>query len=45
MLKTDLVKLEDAEMWGKIVSCVKNTHGPTHDKFKLEVREILEVKR
>lgn len=48
MLKTQIepvLSYEDMAIAQKIIETISKTHGPTHKKYKLEVREIFSCKR
>lgn len=43
-LNTELVPLDkNSKMYKHIYDYVKNTHGPTHDKYKLKIKAVFEV--
>ena len=45
LLKCNIKVLNDDYMRNTIIDSVARTHGPTHDKFKLKVKEIYELER
>ena len=45
ILKCEIKLVESASQKQQIVECISNTHGPTHDKFKINVLTIYEVSR
>jgi hypothetical protein len=45
MLKCNIKPLENMQMLQTIKDAVKNTHGPTHDRFKLEILDVFEIEK
>ena len=44
-MKCDISLCEDMSVLNSIDASIKNSHGPTHDKFRLQVLEVYNIKR